>query len=667
MNNNTIIIKNNIDIAFDLFDKKFYKKSKEKFLEIYNGINNNNEEMISLKLELYYYSIVCDKYYIESITPIDYSSLQIVQNNLYNILFNIDISLLKSKLINDIITNHTSCCTHLVNYYKDITYLYKAIEFDSCNSILYYNLGILLFNENKISESICNYKIAISFENNPQYYINLALLYKDLSNYTYYLKYLNDGLDKNKNSSILLNEYGIIQMVNNNFDNSFDYFSNALKYTTDNILLSKIYQNIGCLYSLQGKTEEAIENYNKSLELNESNVIAFQNILLNLNYINLDNEEIFNRHKKINEFYKLQYNVNKPKLNNKIRIGYVSGDFFNHAVSNFIKVLFNDFNIDKFEIYCFSSTYISFEKTKLFPKVNFYNIKTTMSINDISNYIKSLSIDILIDLSGHTLGNRLDIFSNKCAPIQISYIGYPNTTGLETIDYKIVDNYTDNDDSQKYYTEKLLKLPKSFICYTIPDKIPKIETKYKEIHIGSFAKLSKLNKNVLDIWIKIVKEFNNVKLVLKCRSPDLFWKNSKFNCLKEIKDSIILLNYTKTFYEHLQCYNLLDLTLDTFPYSGTTITCESLLMGVPVITLKGNSHVQNVSYSIINNTFYNTNDKYNFISHTEEDYYNKIKNWILLNNKNDKEFIRTCFLNSYVTNSKNFINEYENILKSLIQ
>jgi predicted O-linked N-acetylglucosamine transferase (SPINDLY family) len=221
--------------------------------------------------------------------------------------------------------------------------------------------------------------------------------------------------------------------------------------------------------------------------------------------------------------------------------------------------------------------------------------------------IKNDSIDILVDLAGHSGDNKLSIFLYKPAPIQVTYLGYPNTTGLSTMDYRITDAWTDPEGEDRYYTEKLYRLPGGFLCYNPPENIPEIETspvlKNGYITFGSFNNLAKICFDTVKVWSEILKNVPGSKLKLKSKAfndknvIDYFCK--MFASQGIDTDRIMLKGHSLSTEEHLHEYNSIDIALDTFPYNGTTTTCEALLMGTPVINLLGKRHAGRVGCSIL--------------------------------------------------------------------
>ncbi|KAH8584938.1 spindly like TPR repeats [Cryptosporidium sp. chipmunk genotype I] len=332
-----------------------------------------------------------------------------------------------------------------------------------------------------------------------------------------------------------------------------------------------------------------------------------------------------------------------------INIGFVGAEYFHHAVAFFIlapiKFLSENFskesprncNIEcgsriKLNIFIYDNSprhdyYSSFFK-ELVPIENWRYIHGK-DIEYTSKLIRADKIHILFDLSGHTVNNCLTLFALKNSPIQISWIGYPNTTGLKYIDYRITDKIVDPVHTKQKYSEKLLYLPNCFLCYTLP-KIqhpPICELPLKKngfITFGSFNRVTKLHPLTIDLWGEVLKNVPESHLLLKSKA---FSSQSCCNFYLEIFKSkyniqphrISLIPLSSSYYSHLELYNDIDISLDTFPYAGTTTTFECIFMGVPLITLSidqsensqvdssdiyteiSSFHSQNVGKSILTN------------------------------------------------------------------
>lgn len=232
-----------------------------------------------------------------------------------------------------------------------------------------------------------------------------------------------------------------------------------------------------------------------------------------------------------------------------------------------------------------------------------------MSSQEAASLVRADQIDILIDLAGHTGGNRLDVFAHKPAPVQITCVGYPNTTGLPQIDYRITDEFVDPPSTTQKFSEKLIRIAGgTFLCYIPIFPHPEISriapvSANRYITFGSFNNAAKMNDQVFNLWVRVLLAVPNSKLLLKCKafaSAEVKAElHAKLESLGVEESRVILMGHKGEVREHLLLYNSLDIALDTFPYAGTTTTVEAMFMGVPVVTLKGKNHAQNVGVSLL--------------------------------------------------------------------
>jgi len=255
-----------------------------------------------------------------------------------------------------------------------------------------------------------------------------------------------------------------------------------------------------------------------------------------------------------------------------------------------------------------------------------------IGLNDqqVVDLIRKDNIDILVDLAGHTAGNRINVFAYKPAPIQITWLGYPNTTGLKSIDYRFTDAIADPlGKSEQFHSEQLIRLPHGFLCYqgneSVPlqKDLPYIKNNY--ITFGSFNNMSKINDQVIKLWSRVLQAVSDSHLILKSKQFADTALTTRFLNLFEkegiLNDRISIYAKIPNNEQHLSLYNSIDIALDPFPYNGTTTTCEALWMGVPTITLKGNKHSNRVGASIMTHVGLEE-----FIAENEQDYINTAKN-----------------------------------------
>jgi len=343
----------------------------------------------------------------------------------------------------------------------------------------------------------------------------------------------------------------------------------------------------------------------------------------------------------------------------KIKVGFVSSDFVLHPVSFFLLPIIRNYDKEKFEIYFYSNAKKEDEVSKLYRYLGVHWVSIVkQSTESVAKQIRNKEIDILIDLAGHSSGNRLEVFTYKPSPIQITYMGYPNTTGLKEMDFRIVDRITDNISTQYCSSETLLFMPKCFLCYDLTDSTPPcfVPTRRdKPIVFGLMNKLNKCSPECLMVWKQIFQALPDSKVLYKGRyfstpnEEEMFAKKLGLD-----KDRLILMPPTDTHSNHMKVYDQIDICLDTFPYSGTTTTCEALSMNKPVITLYHSGiHAHNVSSSILSNM-----GCFDLITKSEHEYVSKaIEVASSLQNYTD---IRDKFVASM--NPKQFTRDFEELL-----
>lgn len=394
--------------------------------------------------------------------------------------------------------------------------------------------------------------------------------------------------------------------------------------------------NLGLMFKEQGKHEEAFatltELCGKADSLRPEYV---SNLLMISNYVpDLLPETSFSIHKKWGQ--RLSESSNKParlgrrsiNSDRPVRVGYVSGDFRRHSVSYFIEPILSSHDPDKVAVFCYSDTENPDEVTERLRRLTLHWRDTqAMSDEQLAETIRDDEIDVLIDLAGHTDNNRLPVFAAKPAPVQATYLGYPNTTGLPEMDYRITDGVADPPPTTDgYHVETLVRLDSCFLCYQpVADKPPSDNSPVAHrghITFGCFNILPKVNKRVLSLWARILNAVPDSHLLLK--NPQLADAAIREGILAFFAENGVersrldLMLRTRSLEEHLSLYRRVDIALDTFPYNGTTTTFEALWMGVPVLTLAGSSHASRVGASILTHL-----GKPELIAQAEEEYVDK--------------------------------------------
>ena len=356
--------------------------------------------------------------------------------------------------------------------------------------------------------------------------------------------------------------------------------------------------------------------------------------------------------------------------NDKIKVAFLSADFKTHPVSQFIKNLLIKMSKNSFEIHLISNL-----RPEDYDQMSYELKKTVSKWHDIQKYsdtqaveyLRSLKIDVLFDLSGFTQGNRLELIAKRCARIQIEWLGYNNSLGLKNLDYLISDRNLIKNNELNLYNEKILFMPKIWNALTPPNHLPEVDISLKNkgstFSFCSFNNFQKLSDSTINVWSKILNQTNS----------QIYLKNSlyggedlKENVMKKFydngvkKNKLIFLDKEKKSEDHLKLYNKADLALDTFPYPGVTTTYEALLMGLPVLTMKGFNFNSRCGESIMKNM-----NMQEMIANDEIDYFNKAIS--IVNDKNSikKNLInlRERTLSSPLFDTDTFANDFCNLIK----
>lgn len=328
-----------------------------------------------------------------------------------------------------------------------------------------------------------------------------------------------------------------------------------------------------------------------------------------LNYIETDGAAILREHQKYGELLgrpPAAHHITDKSPNRRLRVGFLSGDLREHSVSYFLESLLEHRDPASLEVVCYHVGPPDERTTpRLRSKSDLWRHLFPVADDALRNAIIADNVDVLIELAGHAQGNRLTSLAAAAAPVQMTYIGYPNTTGVPSIGYRIVDSRTDPPGSERFTTERLIRLDGCFLCYRPFDDAPDVELSpdARPVTFGSFNNLAKLSARTIDAWGKILAAVTGSQLLLKGKGlGDSFVSArllSRLAASGVSADRVRVHGHTPTTREHLEAYSHVGVALDPFPYHGTTTTCEAMWMGVPVVTLAGELHAQRVGVSLL--------------------------------------------------------------------
>ena len=381
----------------------------------------------------------------------------------------------------------------------------------------------------------------------------------------------------------------------------------------------RAHQSLGNYLVEAGDPAAACAQYRKILDMTGPETAHIHsNWLLTLHYRDdLSPEQMFQNHLEWQKRHELPQKrtkldfPNKPDPDRKLKVGFTSPDLHSHAVYFFLNSLFSEYDRSQFEFICFSDRPEYQEdpfSDELRGHVDKWHRINALNSGGLVELIAQEKIDILIDLSGHTGNNRLFHYLKRCAPVQATWLGYPDTTGLDSMDYRIVDNVSDPEPwADKLATEKLHRLPAPFLCYK-PHKAwyGLEETRGLvpgKIRFGSFNNAPKLSPSTIRLWCRILQAIPEAELVIKCRP---YGREKTHAYIQQnlqqhgvAPNRLTMLEFSDTNSGHMQTYQEMDIALDPFPYNGTTTTFDALWMGCPVITLAGNRHSSRVGTTLM--------------------------------------------------------------------
>lgn len=393
----------------------------------------------------------------------------------------------------------------------------------------------------------------------------------------------------------------------NRWVQALPYLERALKLAPD---MGEPHVGMGAVNLELGRADEAVAAFRRAVELLPNHATVHSCLAFAMNYsTNFTQAQILAEHKRYGDRHGKPVVAPAPDRTwpRRLRIGYVSPDFRAHVVSAFMLPIIARHDRERFEVYC----YYVFEETD--PVTDgFIELADRWrhclgSAEQIAERIREDRIDILVDLAGHSRENALEVFALRPAPVQVSYLGYPNTTGLRAIDYRISDAKADPPgEADAHYVEKLVRLPRTFVCYRPGpglDVAPPPVLQGAPFTFGSFNNLLKVSPKFISAAARVLEAVPGSRLLLKDRrlaSEDARQRIEAGFAQHGIgPERLVLKGWEPTAQSHLRTYDAVDVALDTFPYNGTTTTCEALWMGVPVVSLRGDRHASRVGESLL--------------------------------------------------------------------
>ncbi|MAF95921.1 MAG: hypothetical protein CMM60_09245 [Rhodospirillaceae bacterium] len=502
---------------------------------------------------------------------------------------------------------------------KDLGKLDEAVA--SCHKALaikpdyagaHSNLGNALKDLGRLDEAVASFHKALAIKPDcAEAHSNLGIALKTLgrldeavASYHKALAIKPDYAEAHSNLGIALKKLGKL-------DEAVASYHKALAIKSD---FAEAHSNLGNALKGQGRLDEAVASFHKALAIKPDYTGAGRNLLyVMLNVPGLSTEELFTEHLRFSEKHSqgiarpAEDFTNDPTPDQRFRVGYLSSDFRNHPVGSVVFPLLSSHDRTKFEVFCYADVPCPDAMTERFQScVDHWHPIAGKTDAEVARMVRADGIDVLVCLAGRFDNNRPLVCVHRAAPVQVSFHDGA-TSGLEEMDYWLTDDFLHSPDTKEMFTEELHRLP---VFYQWPpiEETPTVEVLPADqaglVTFGSFNNPAKVNEEVIRLWAQILKSVPSSRLLLKYKNwyDQASLRDSvveRFAACGMERDRVMFATSHDTLAEHLERYGEVDIALDPFPFNGATTTFQALWMGVPVVSLAGETFISRMSGSIL--------------------------------------------------------------------
>ena len=513
----------------------------------------------------------------------------------------------------------------LERYAEAEQYLQQAVQMAAGDANAYRTLGVCLYQAGNYHQAALWFQLAHSAEpDNAEIVYNIGTCLQETGKHEEAIVEYEKALQLDPNMYHALIRLATSHFFRQRLSVAKEYAEAYLEHcpdTPDKDDLNAMMMLSGISKS-RGDQQGAIEIEQKIIEKHPEINVNFSNMLLDMVYSDQHSqEELFSWCQKFAEYYERPLLSQQPKHTNepdperKLRIGYVSADFFNHSVSYFALPLIAKHDREKFEVFTYAVRNMPSFVGEQYKKFSHWSPVVGLSEESVAKRIQEDKIDILIDLSGHTGGNQLLAFARKPAPVQATWLGFPFSTGLTSIDYRIVDEYVQPRGSERLSSETLIRIPGMFCAYrpsiSFPDRLltgeldvrptPALAAGY--VTFGTCNNIAKLTDFTLQLWARVLNMVPTSKLLIEAVDVDTEQTRqgiaARFEKNGIPMSRVILSDRAKNRQYNL--YHSIDIALDPFPCNGGTTTCDALFMSVPVVSLSGDRFTSRMGLTMLTN------------------------------------------------------------------
>jgi len=489
----------------------------------------------------------------------------------------------------------------------------QALAFKPDYAEAHYNLGCVLQARGQVEEAMTAWRAALARKPNyAEALCNLGGVLKDQRRLDEAIAVCHQAIALKPALSQAHGNLGAALQAKGLFDQAIAAYRQAVALNPND---AQGYNNLGSALKETGCLDEALAAYRQAIALQPNYVEAHSNLVYSLHYHpRFDAPAIAQEHRRWNQRHAEPLRKYVPRHGNdrnpdrRLRIGYVSPDFGDHCQSLFTVPLLSHHDHRNYQIVCYANMP---RPDVLTARLQGYADiwRNTVGVGDeqLAGQIRQDQIDLLVDLTLHMAGNRLLVFARKPAPVQITWLGYPASTGLTTIDYRLSDAYLDPPGmNESVYSEQTVRLPDSFWCYDplagrdIPvSALPVLEAGV--VTFGCLNNFCKINDGVLAIWAQVLSRVANSRLLLLAPEGEPRRRTVDRLGREGIAPERVAFVPRQPRGEYLKLYHRIDVGLDSFPYNGHTTSLDSFWMGVPVVTLVGQTAVARAGWCQLSN------------------------------------------------------------------